>query len=181
MSFSDSVPTRMETPTGPDLEPVQLMHRGHDGYVAFASKGNPAGEFRQLYSVRARDLDGVFPQLMPQLDADSFYSINGFFRAGYGNSQHSPDGLRLPRAHRNSDDVRWLTCTFADLDCHNIGLTLGQTLGLVMDAQNAGIIPPLEHAANVRPGILVFLVSAGSTRQRTAERLAGGRPGPGMA
>lgn len=144
MSFSDSVPTRMETPTGPDLEPVQLMHRGHDGYVAFASKGNPAGEFRQLYSVRARDLDGVFPQLMPQLDADSFYSINGFFRAGYGNSQHSPDGLRLPRAHRNSDDVRWLTCTFADLDCHNIGLTLGQTLGLVMDAQNAGIIPPLS-------------------------------------
>lgn len=137
-------PADLVAPDQPDITPVQRMHRGHDGYVAFASKANPAGEFRQLYSVRARDLVGVFPQLMPQLDADSYVSIHGFYRGGFGKSKHSPAGLQLPAAHRKADDVRWLTCAFADIDCHNIGLSLGQVQGVLTDAQNAGDIPPIS-------------------------------------
>jgi hypothetical protein len=101
------------------------------------------GRFENLYSVRAQDLDGVFPQLRPQLDTDSYVSINGFHRPGSGVSRHSPEGLALPVAHRSGGALRWLTAVFADLDCHTLGLTFGQTFGMVIDAQDSGIIPPV--------------------------------------
>jgi hypothetical protein len=149
-------PADLVVPDQPDVRPMHLMHRGHNGFIAIASKANPSGEFRQLYSVRARDLVGVFPQLMPQLDAESYFSVHGFYRGGYGKSLHTPEGVELPAAHRKADDVRWLTCAFADLDSHNLGLTFGQTLGMVIDAQDNGIIPPVTMFQRSGRGLWCF-------------------------
>ena len=48
-------------PDAPDLKPVELLHRHHDGFVSFHRKVD--GKFEDLFSILARQLDGIFPQL----------------------------------------------------------------------------------------------------------------------
>jgi len=75
-------------PDTPDLKPVELLHRHHDGFVSFHRKVD--GQFEDLFSVPARQLDGIFPQLSPLLERDSYFSINAFYRAGHGIARNSP-------------------------------------------------------------------------------------------
>lgn len=129
-------------PPEPDLRPLMLLHRRHDGCLTFHRMDN--GRFTSLYGVPASDLDGVFPQLLPDLDADSYASVNGMLMPRGGTSQHSPPGLMLPVAYRSNNRIRYLTSAFADVDCHNLGITYGEAVGGVIDLQEAGAIPPVS-------------------------------------
>jgi len=51
-------------PDAPDMKPILLLHRRHDGFVSFHRKDDE-GNHEDLFSVPARTLDGVFPQLSP--------------------------------------------------------------------------------------------------------------------
>jgi len=142
-------------PASPDLKPVLLLHRNHDGYVSFHRKSD-AGEFEDLFSVPARSLDGVFPQLSPLLERDSYFSIHGFYRAGYGIARNSPNGLKLNRANRKTESLRWLTACFADLDCHQLGIDVGTAIGRIITAQDNGIIPPASLLTRSGRGVWLF-------------------------
>ncbi len=109
---------------GPDNRPIHALHRANDGYIAFARK-SATGEFENLWSVKASEMDGYFPQMSPYLETDSFFSINAFYRDGRGVSRNSPNGTALKNVHRDRKSVSHLTAVFADLDCYNVGLTVG--------------------------------------------------------
>ncbi len=150
MAHQLSIPDFIE-PAFPDLRPVLAIHRGHDGFVSFHSGD---GEFHDLFSIRACDLEGVFPQLIPQLEFDGYFSINGFLRhGGYLRGNRLPE---LSRALRRNDSVRWLTCCFADLDSHRLGLSVGQTVGAVIDAQDRNEIPPASMMVRSGRGVWCF-------------------------
>jgi hypothetical protein len=151
-------------PNAPDMKPILLLHRRHDGYVSFHRKDDE-GNHEDLFSVPARTLDGIFPQLSPLLEKDSFFSVNGFYQGGYGDARHSPGDLHvdekgrrvpLPRAYRKSRGIRWLTCCFADLDYHNLGIDFPSAFANVIRAQDAGTIPPASLVTRSGRGMWLF-------------------------
>lgn len=118
-----------------DVRPIELIHRGHNGGVAFARKRN--GKFEQLWALPANGIAGIFRDVVGEIEQDGFFSINGFRRA----VSPSPFNPKLPRAERRSSWVRWLTCCFADLDCYRWGSSFGSTVGRILDLQDEGKIP----------------------------------------
>jgi hypothetical protein len=129
-------------PQVPDLRPLAMLHRRHDGNIAFVRKEN--GAFVSLYGVPATDLEGVFPQLLPDLESDAYASVNGMKKPRGGTATHSPDGLALTIALRSNSVTRWITSAFADIDCYNRGISVGKAWGNVIDLQLQGVIPPVS-------------------------------------
>lgn len=131
---------RFVTPARPDAAMLEQLHRGHDGFVSFGRKDD--GEhWRDLFAVRADELAAMFPRVAEWLTADAYFTINATYRPGYGRS--AADG-RLPRACHRSTALRWLTACFVDLDTAHSphGLTDGQAVGALIDAQDRGVVPP---------------------------------------
>lgn len=131
-------PPVLVTPASPDLLPIEEIHRGGDGFVTFHRKG---GERFDLGAVRANELRRMFPSFAAELVRDSYFSLNTYFRPGRRGAPHLPG---MAPVHRKSDAVKNLTCCWADLDCHNVGLSAGQCVGLLVDAQLSGVIPPVS-------------------------------------
>lgn len=145
----------------PDLVPINLLHRGHDGTVPFMKRRGDRWE--PIASVPASILPQVFPQFIaPYVDADGFYGINGMWPEHcIKGSATLPDGRtphnRMKRAMWGTDKARYLTSCWADLDFHKIpGMTLGKAVGFVVDAQDHGIIPPATMLVDSGRGLWVF-------------------------
>lgn len=144
-------------PHAPDFSPIVQLHRGHDGFVSFGRKIGQEREWEHLFSIKAGELESYFPQLLPTFDTDSYYSINGMYRADRGISPHARKlGLDLPRARCDGQTVRWITSCFADIDCHKLGIDLGTALGTVVNAQDSGAIPPASMLCRSGRGLWVF-------------------------
>lgn len=161
---------KFTTPTKPNLRPVMELHRGHDGFITFHRKHPETGDHEDLFSVPAAELVGIFPQLMPTLERDSYFSIHGFYRSGYGVARNAPDDHPLFRAHRRKDNLRWLTCCFADIDCHNLGVTVGEALGSIVDAQDRGDIPPASMLTRSGRGLWAFWLLKDARKEKALQR-----------
>jgi hypothetical protein len=137
---------QFEQPAVPSVVPILELHRGSDGFVSFAQQ--TAGGWLPLWNVKASDLQRAFPQLADELLRDSYFSINAFYRGGgyrRGLSDKlGPIGNSVQTAFRCADGARYLTACFADLDCHALGISPGQAVGAVIDAQIAKKIPPVS-------------------------------------
>jgi hypothetical protein len=131
---------RFNGPQSPDVVPLLEIHRNHDGHVAFCRK-DEQGTHHDLFSVPARDLEIVWPELEDVLERDSYFSINGFYRGGFGYAQNSPASINPPlmRANHKAKDLRWLTACFVDIDCHNLGIDTGTAVGAIINAQDRGL------------------------------------------
>lgn len=134
-----------------DLTPIQALHRGGDGYVAFAdiTKGN----FKPLFSVRADELPGWFPAMQQHLLRDGTFTINAFFRSGKLPSLVEP---KLKSACRHTKDLKYLNACFIDLDAHAIGITEGQVIGRVHDAIQSGALPAVSMYSFSGGGVWLF-------------------------
>jgi len=147
---------------GPSVGPILEVHwrkgRGHDGWVTFHRKSvEKPGKLDSLFAVRGADLRDYFPQFRELLDQDAYFSINGFWRTKpWGRSRHSPDGLDLQYPDRTKKNLRWLTAVFADLDCYKLGISTGQAVGAVLDAQDAGQVPPPSMLVRSGQGVWAF-------------------------
>jgi hypothetical protein len=145
-------------PERPTSDVIDMVHRGHDGYLSFTRKrGTEGNDWDELCSVKASELDTWFPELRADLMRDSYYTVCGFYRPGFGRSVVDP---RLPRARRLTKEVRWLTACFADLDTRHLpgGLTDGQAIGVLLDEQDRGHVPPASIIARSGRGLWAFWV-----------------------
>src|SRR5689334_21753816 len=85
--------------------PILYLHRHQDGYIAFATKRDD-DDFRPLVSIRASELETLFPAFREQLLKVSYCSINagyrllrhGEHRNAYGYPLHQSDRLRYLNA-----------------------------------------------------------------------------------
>jgi hypothetical protein len=141
-------------PTEPDPWPINLLHRGHNGYISFSRNHN---QWQNLFSVRADELETLFPQfIQPHVDLDSYYSVNGYWRGGRTASQVEPS---LRGAYRKAEGLRWLTSCFADLDVGRLGgVSVGTAFGAVIDMQQRGIIPPVSLVTLSGRGLWVYWI-----------------------
>jgi hypothetical protein len=119
----------------PELDPILELHRASDSYVTFHVLRE--GKMINDCSVKVDALANYFPQFRADLDRDSYFSLNGFYRPGYG---HGLAGL--PHALRNSHSARYLNCCFVDIDCHDRAFNFGTMVGRVISLQDQNAIPP---------------------------------------
>lgn len=147
------------SPNQPDPTLTDLIHRGHRGHVSFHrlsptlknQKGKPL--FQDLYSLKAKDVKEHFQKIAPDLQHDSFFSINGMNRAGVNDSRVRPE---FKSALRNGSSVEYLTSCYCDIDCSNLGITVGTAIGQVIDASDQGRIPKPSIFVRSGNGLWLF-------------------------
>ena len=153
------------SPKKPDPTLTDLIHRGHRGHVSFHrlsptlknQKGKPL--FQDLYSLKAKDVKEHFQKIAPDLQHDSFFSINGMKTAGFNNSKVRSE---FKSAFRNGSSVEYLTSCFVDIDCSTLGITVGSAIGQVIDASDQGRIPKPSIFVRSGNGLWLFwLLRAG--------------------
>lgn len=118
-------------PDRPDVRPIELLHRGADHYIPFY-RLDEGGEMRELDSLPAHHLGGLFPELAPVLEADSFYAINGFWQ---------PSTKRMTRKKQYLQNIN---AVHVDIDCYSREITVGQAVGAMIDLQDAGHLPSIS-------------------------------------
>lgn len=140
-------PFDTDGPKGPQAEPILTIHRHTDGYVTFHRKNSESWE--ELFAIRADKLDSLFPTFRRELERDSYFSVNSFYRDG-GDSRKWP---ALGRPYRRQDALRYLCACYADLDCYKVGLDVGQVMGMVIAAQDRRIVPPASLISRSGRGV----------------------------
>lgn len=143
-------------PERPDPAPILSMHRGNDGFVAFLRK-DASGRIQRVMSVRASELPSVFPEFIaPHVDEESYFSVNSMFLSKSRQAFRSSVDPSFPNAQWGGDMLRWLTASYIDLDCYSMGLSIGQCVGMVIDAQDRGAIPPASIITRSGRGVWLF-------------------------
>lgn len=130
----------VRVPAGPDLRVVDLVHRGHDGYIPFSRK-TKGGAWQELGCVPAQVLRGLFGSdwLTSELETDAYFGLHGMFRTGY--YRHRTTLAQLEPTLRKAQHVRWLTTAHVDLDLYNVGIDPEDGVATVLRAAREGIIP----------------------------------------
>ncbi len=166
-------------PSGPDFELVRAIHRHDDGYLTFHQK-NFAGRFFNLCSVWPLVLaEPDSEKLLPHLTHDSFFSINAFYRAGYGRQRmvELKTSELFPPANRSTRDVRYLNAAFVDIDCQTVGLQAAEVELVAAQLEREGVIPPASAVVRSGRGIwlLWFLTNGGQPVSGHPRKLAAWR------
>ncbi len=155
-------PGRMEIgpeflePTAPYVCPIGEIHRGPRAFVSFHRKSGD--KLENLGSVPTDELETMFPEFAAELERDSYFSVNSFYRPGFV-------GKCLPGlkpAHRKADDARYLNACFADIDFHDQSgpFDFGYHFGQVITLQDKKIIPPASLVMRSGRGLWLFWLLA---------------------
>ena len=153
--FLDDFP-QLDRPS-PELL-THLIAGASKGFTTFHRK-DADGQFRGIASVPVNCLPGIWDELTQDLLTDSFCSLNSMFRRGHGYARTGlvdADGKPLHKPHRDSRSIARLNAIWADVDCYNLGLTEGDVIGQLWDAQANGLIPPPSALQSSGRGVWVF-------------------------
>lgn len=162
---------QFNSPMKPDCRMVELLHRGHDGWIPFHIKrydDDRIDPFQSLVSLPAKSLPGLFEQLISELETDAFFGIHGMYRGHFGKNRkgyRDDEGKLLPNGFRDTSAVRWLTSNFVDLDCKKLGLEPGTVIGEVIRLQDAGVIPPASVITRSGNGVWLFWILSDDSGQ----------------
>ena len=151
------------TPSQPDLKMIQLIHRGHDGYVSFGRK-NADGVYENIASIPANAMSGLFDQMIPAVEYDGYFGVNGMFRAGDVKNDFGlfdQHGIPLRKARQRTENLRWLTAIYADLDCHKLEMESADVIAEVIRLQDADQIPPASIITRSGGGVWLFWLLTG--------------------
>lgn len=151
------------TPSQPDLTMIRLIHRGHDGYVSFERK-NADGSHDNIASIPANAMPSMFDQMIPVVEYDGFFGINGMFRPGDVKNEHGlfdQHGNPLRKARRKTENLRWLTAIYADLDSHKLGMEPADVIGEIIRLQDADQMPPASIITRSGGGVWLFWLLTG--------------------
>ena len=165
--------------TGATLGPVFAMHRGPDGFVPFGRK--PKGKWEELGAMNLSQ--PWLPELVTHLQADGYFGLNSSYRTGVRfdtRKQHvwrpipeQPGAEQevlesktvrlkanpitgLSYADHKSENLRWLNVCHVDVDCYKHNLSVGETLGAIVDMQDRGELPVATAFARSGRGLWVF-------------------------
>lgn len=153
--FVDEFP-QLDKPS-PELL-THLIAGANRGFTTFHRK-DAEGQLRGIASVPTNCLPGIWDQLTQDLLTDSFCSLNSMFRRGHGYARTGLvdiAGNPLHKPHRDTNSIARLNAVWTDIDCYNLGLTEGDVIGQLWDAQADGRIPPPSALQSSGRGVWVF-------------------------
>jgi len=128
------------------------------GFTTFHKK-DADGKLEGIASVPVDCLPGIWDQLVDDLSADGYCSANLMYKRGHGYARPGlidQQGNPLHKPHRNSQSLCRLNTVWVDLDSYKLGLTEGEILGQIWDAQVAGTIPPPSALQSSGRGMWAF-------------------------
>lgn len=115
-------PAVSETPAL-DLSSILTLHRDPKGYIGFVRKPDPEHPaldkhgkpraFETLFSIRADELETMFPAFADWLAKDSYLTINAYYRPAPYRSQ----ATGWPDVWRKEKYLATLNACYADIDC----------------------------------------------------------------
>lgn len=169
----------LSPPGAPAPDIVRDVHRGPDGYVALARKVDGV-EWESLGALPVNE--PWLPGFLEFVSQDGYFSLNSSFRPARkherpetarrdtwvpipgqpGGKQlvsvpvHGQTPTGLPHALHRNNTIRWLNVAHVDLDCYNVGLSVGDTLGQLVTLQDEGAIPPASGFARSGGGVWAF-------------------------
>ena len=140
---------------GPDVQPIELLHRKHDGEVHFARK--VGDDWQPQFNLPANQLPELFHFVVKRCAMDGYFSIHGMLASRRGRSKVEPD---LPAPVRSGAMLRWLTAAFVDIDIYNLqgDWTVGKAVGKVIELQDAGLLPPASMIVRSGRGIWLLWI-----------------------
>jgi hypothetical protein len=130
------------------------LHRGPDGWVPFYRRKD--GEFQAVASIPVNELPTLIPGMVEALAENGYAAVNTMYRPGFKESPILPG---YKSARRSKDWIRWINACLVDLDVGRDGedgpkgLTVGQAIGALIDAQDSGLIPPISIYARSGRGL----------------------------
>jgi hypothetical protein len=136
----------------------ELIAGSSKGFTTFHRK-DADGKLHNIVSVPVNCLPGLWDELTQDLLVDSFCSLNLMFRRGHGYARPGlvdSEGNQLHKPHRDSRSIARLTAVWTDIDHYNLGLTEGEVIGQLWDAQANGLIPPPSAIQSSGRGVWVF-------------------------
>lgn len=136
----------------------ELIAGSSKGFTTF-HRIDADGKFRGIASVPVNCLPGIWDQLAQDLLTDSFCSLNLMYRRGHGYARTGLvdiAGNPLHKPHRDTNSIARLNAVWTDIDCYNLGLTEGDVIGQLWDAQANGLIPPPSALQSSGRGVWVF-------------------------
>jgi hypothetical protein len=78
----------------------------------------------------------MFPEFRAQLEANAFFSLNAFWT--WEKNKHYLSAAQI----RHRTNLRYLCVCYTDLDFYHQGRSFGELLGMIVDLQDRGVIPP---------------------------------------
>ena len=138
-------------PINQPIIPQLLDHLASDGYFALNTS---FGTGRRTTGTRMarKPLPLDHPEFGP-IGRD-FPGSTGLVEVPVVSGKHQVTGL--PYQQHQSNDLRWLNVCHVDIDCYNVGLSVGDALGAIIDMQDAGQIPPATMFARSGRGLWAF-------------------------
>jgi hypothetical protein len=136
----------------------ELVKGARKGFITFHRK-DILGNHRDIAAVPVDCFPTMFDELVEDLSTDGYASVNLFFRRGHGYADRELfdlHGNRIHRPYRRIDAVSRLNAVWADIDCYHHGITEGQAIGALWDAQAEGRIPPPSALQSSGRGVWVF-------------------------
>lgn len=153
-------------PTGLQLDIILKLHRHNDAYIAFAVRDED-GVWHDVRAIHSGSIQLYLPWVEQRLAKDSYLSIN----ADQCIRRHGVDGAAWGVPRHSEKGVAYLCACYCDLDYYNTRLGFGQAFGLVIDYQNAGIIPPASLVGNSGRGLWIFWLLRDVDEPRIAQRM----------
>ncbi|MFZ2658552.1 MAG: hypothetical protein WAX69_26705 [Victivallales bacterium] len=153
------------TSEGIDIDAIGIVHNvitGNDGFIGFQNKRD--GKMQNLCSIPVSELRKYLPQIISQLEYDSYMTVNSYYRpAPYPNQITG-----LPDLWRKEKNLRYLNACFVDLDVGrpddlNPAKRIKDTeaIGKVIELSDNGIIPPPSIFARSGRGLYLFWLLIG--------------------
>lgn len=157
-------------PKKPSLRLIEVIHRttdDPDSGVTFAVKptefaGVPT-HFTPICTIPRAELREWFPEMVEQLEHDSYFSINSFFiprdkRTGQPTRRAiHPDLDHLPYPAQRAELTQYLNACYTDIDLYKVeGLDFGTAVGKVLSMADSGKIPQPSLYLNSGRGLWVL-------------------------
>jgi hypothetical protein len=117
-----------------------------------------ADRLENLGSVRADELATMFPEFAAELERDSYFSVNSFYRPErFGNCLRG-----LKPAYRKAEGARYLNACFVDIDFHDQPgpFDFGYHFGQIITLQDRRMIPPASLVTRSGRGLWLFWLLA---------------------
>src|SRR5215510_2628693 len=99
-------------PLNPTPAPAIQSHA--DGVITF-HREHDDGEWDDLFGIRREHLQGMFTSIREQLERDSYFSLNSFW-------DRDAEPHLLKTYMRRGSRLRYLCCSYVDIDCHKLGI-----------------------------------------------------------
>lgn len=123
-----------------DLPMLEMIHQDKDGYVALTNK---SPTWKNVASLKIKDLRNMLPGFVDQLLNDSYMSVN---------SMQPPKGHH----HRGTDMVRRIQACYSDIDHYKYDLSYEETYALLFAMVASEYVPWPSIVAKSGRGMYVL-------------------------